>query len=271
MLSKEYYVYIYYDVRPGHEGAPFYVGKGTKLRYKRHLFETYRTTENKKKYAIINAIQKQGLTPNIKIYANNLTEQQAYEIEEQLITQYGRRDIDADGVLTNICESKRPPNNKGKIRPRGKLHPNFGKTLNLSTDERERRRQQIIKQGKKQKGENNPFYGKTHSPTSREKMSLAKKGNKINQGRHPTEQTRKKIQQNNPNRKQIHTPCGIFSSAEEFVRQYANTITANGLRNILKQADVPINKQRAERCNLFTREDIGYTPRSKGWYFYDNI
>lgn len=67
---------------------------------------------------------------------------------------------------------------------------------------------------------------------------------------------------NNPNRKDIHTPEGIFLSSEE----YANKITANGLRNLLKVSNKPITKRRAERCPLLILENISKAPKEIGYY-----
>jgi len=264
---NDYYVYVYYDNRQD-PPTPFYVGKGRDVRYKRHLAETYANTENKKKYAVIQAIFNAGLTPHIEFYKTGLTETEAYDIEKQLIQQYGRRDIDESGILTNICADARPPNNKGRVRPRGKDHPNYGKKLNISEEERQKRKDRIVAQSKKQVGENNPFYGKTHSDETKALISKMKQGNKINLGRHPDVHTRAKIQLNNPNRKAIHTPYGNFISAEYFVSVYS-IITANGLRNVLKKADKPINRQGAAACPLFNKNNIGKTPRELGWYFLE--
>lgn len=266
---KDYYVYVYYDNRQD-PPVPFYVGKGRGVRYKRHLAENYANTENKKKYAVIQAIFAAGLTPQVEFYKTGLTEPEAYDIEKQLIQQYGRRDLDCGGLLTNVCADQRPPCNRGRVRPRGKDHPNYGKKLNISEEERQNRKDRIVAQGKKQTGENNPFYGKTHSDETKALISKMKQGNKINLGRHPDAQTRAKIQLNNPNRKAIHTPYGNFISAEYFVSVHT-IITANGLRNVLKRADKPINRQGAVNCPLFNKDDIGKTPRELGWYFLEEI
>lgn len=262
---NDYYVYVYYDTRQD-QPTPFYVGKGRDIRYKHHLTETRTNTENKKKYAVIQAIFGAGLTPRIEFYKTGLTEAEAYDVEKQLIQHYGRRDLDDGGILTNICVDQRPPNNKGVARPKGKDSPNYGKKLNISEEERQKRKDRILAQSKKQVGVNNPFYGKTHTEEVKALLATLKKGNKNNLGRHPGVATRAKIQMNNPNRKAIRTPYGDFASAEYFVSVYS-IITANGLRNVLKQADKPINRQCAAACPLFCKNDIGKTPREMGWHF----
>lgn len=262
-----FYVYVYYDPRQD-PPQPFYVGKGTGTRYKKHLNETYENTENKKKYAVIQAILSAGLTPHIDFHISDVAEDVAYDAETSLIKQYGRRDIDEGGILTNICEDARPPCNKGRVRPRGANSPNFGRKMNISDEERQRRIDRIVTQSKKQYGENNPFYGKTHSDETKALISTMKMGNKNNLNRHPDEDTKRLIQINNPNRKTIHTPYGVFISAEHFVKIHP-IITANGLRNVMKRSDKPLNRQGAANCPLFSKKDIGRTPREMGWYFIE--
>ena len=47
-MSKRFYVYCYYDPRKN-PPEPFYIGKGTKNRYKAHLSEA-KTDKNIQKY-----------------------------------------------------------------------------------------------------------------------------------------------------------------------------------------------------------------------------
>jgi hypothetical protein len=101
-----YYVYQYIDPR---NNLPFYIGKGKGKRYQTHLFETADNTENLKKYAYIQGLRNKGLMPTIEIVLDNLSEDQAYHLEESLIIKYGRKDIDPQGILTNICLDNQPP------------------------------------------------------------------------------------------------------------------------------------------------------------------
>lgn len=268
---NDYYVYVYYDPRSV-EPSPFYVGKGRKNRYKKHLMETYANTENKKKYAIIQAIISAGMEPLIKFYAVDLMEDVAYDTEKELISRYGRRDLDDGGILTNICEDARPPNNTGVVRPSGKDHHNYGKKLNITDEERKRRSNHYkdLNASRDNTGENNHFYGKKHTEESRAKMSAAAKRSPHARGNHlVSAEARKKIQLNNPNRKEIHTPYGIFISAEHFCKLMP-IITANGLRAILNRTDKPLLRQSVANNNLFVKDNIGQTPRELGWYFMEN-
>ena len=107
-----YYVYMLIDPRTN---EPFYVGKGKRNRAKSHLKETIETTINIRKYNKIQSILKNGLEPKIVYHAIELTEVDAYNVEAELIKQYGRKEYDTHGILLNICEDNRPPGNDNFI------------------------------------------------------------------------------------------------------------------------------------------------------------
>jgi len=159
-----YYVYQLHN--PLKDNQPFYVGKGKGNRCEFHLSETLDTTSNPHKVRTINLIKEQGLDIPISKIAENLSEDEAYLLESQLIAKYGRASV-GDGILTNICIDARPPNyslvspelqktwseniRKGNLRAwrdgkrvmteqiwanlskhrwqAGELHTNYGKTL----------------------------------------------------------------------------------------------------------------------------------------------
>lgn len=106
-----------------------------------------------------------------------MTEEDAYMLEIQLIKQLGRKGIDLNGVLTNILIEAKPPVLKGEQNPNyGKPGYWFGKKMNLSADERERRGNQIKQYAKS--GKENNFYGQSHSTST--KIILSEKRNTIN-------------------------------------------------------------------------------------------
>ena len=102
-----YYVYLLLDPRKNNQ--PFYVGKGTKDRWKDHLNETIHNTINKRKFNTIECIKKNSLEVGVKFMAEFEDESLAYEYETKLIQMYGRKGYEQDGILTNICIDSRPP------------------------------------------------------------------------------------------------------------------------------------------------------------------
>lgn len=116
-MEKKYYVYIYLNpLKPGKyiynefefDYEPFYVGKGTKCRYLKHLTETEETTENVVKFRLINKIFSRGKKPIIIKLLENLDNEIAYEIESKLIKLIGRRKNNS-GPLTNLVVDNKPP------------------------------------------------------------------------------------------------------------------------------------------------------------------
>lgn len=89
---KKFYVYIY--CHPD-TGIPFYVGKGSANRYKRHLVNARNPHLRNK----INKLNKEGKKPFIDIVFRTDDEDLAYDIEENLITHYKR--VCDGGTLCN--------------------------------------------------------------------------------------------------------------------------------------------------------------------------
>jgi len=114
-MIKKYYVYFLTD--PRHDNRPFCVGKGSGKRSQTHLVETADNTENLRKFLKIQKIRDAGLEPGIEYFAIELTEDDAYALEADLILKYGRAKIDEGGILTNICIDSRPPDLRGYVVP----------------------------------------------------------------------------------------------------------------------------------------------------------
>lgn len=103
-----YYVYAYLDPRkPGDfrygnfhfDHEPFYIGKGTKSRMLRHL----KDDRNSIKINKINKIKQDGLSPLIIKIIDNISNDDALEIEKLLIKDIGRL-CNKTGTLTNYTE-----------------------------------------------------------------------------------------------------------------------------------------------------------------------
>ncbi len=249
---------------------PFYVGKGCGRRSSTHL--NTNSKENSFKTAIVKNLYSKDLEPTIVYYAKNLTNNEALNFEKIIISSYGRIRLDENGILTNRCEGgTQPP----RIT-REYINTYLGDEWKLKQSEKKSKRQKGVP--KKYNclanfgethirfGKDNGFYGKHHTGEFKERQSKNKKGNTDRLGKKCSNKTKRLVSLNNPNRKTIVTPHGIYSSAENFANTHLN-ISPEGLHNILKNSDIIITRMRADRCNLFSRLDIGKTPRKLGWYY----
>jgi len=89
-----FYVYVYLDsIKPGSydygefhfDFEPFYVGKGKGVRWLNHLRWAENKINNSYKLNKIRKIQSLGLEPKIIKYKENLTEEEAFDLEKKLI------------------------------------------------------------------------------------------------------------------------------------------------------------------------------------------
>ncbi|MNL09729.1 hypothetical protein D3C87_1305000 [compost metagenome] len=92
-----YYVYQLTDPRTN---SPFYIGKGKGDRTQVHFLPS-RKHENPRKWAKMVSIQNDGHEVLVERVREDLTEVEALDLEEELITRYGRLDLDDNGILTN--------------------------------------------------------------------------------------------------------------------------------------------------------------------------
>lgn len=76
---------------------------------------------------------------------------------------------------------------------------------------------------------------------------------------------RQKIQLNNPHRKTIHTPFGVFIRAEDFAKKHGN-VTSNGVGKLVKNSDKIISRSSAVRNLLLNEEHIVKTYRGLSYY-----
>lgn len=109
-----YYVYELVDPRTN---QPFYIGKGSGRRMFSHLKEATldRAKQiNRFKCAVINNIVSSGRAVIINKIQENLDEPTAYELEQVLISKYGKR-CNGSGILTNITDGGDGRSNLGKI------------------------------------------------------------------------------------------------------------------------------------------------------------
>jgi len=110
--GEERKFYVYYLRRPDktdplepEKGQPFYVGKGNNCRYLEHRKEAEKL-KNKPgwkivKIRLIHKLWKQGLDFTEDIILDNLSEDEAFEIEQEAIKVYGRINL-GNGCLANM-------------------------------------------------------------------------------------------------------------------------------------------------------------------------
>lgn len=149
-----YYVYGLYD--PYGDGEPFYIGKGSGTRSNYHFAKHANPLENSRKTSKIKKIRANGVEPIAIVYVDGMEEEDAYRLEEEIILHYGRKKIDAGGILTNICVGNRPPSPLGKAcavgtrqkigdAQRGELNHRYG--VAWDDEQKELRRQFNLENG----------------------------------------------------------------------------------------------------------------------------
>ena len=157
MSKTIYYVYAYLrsnDSQTASAGTPYYIGYGKGQRvYNKHRIPVPKDRSN------------------IIFLHENLSEEQAKDLEIQEIFKYGRKDL-RTGILTNLTH--------GGEGVSGMIHSENTKKI----------------MSEKKSGENNNFYGKTHSEDTKKKMSIAKKGKPASgnhRGKKHSEETKIKL------------------------------------------------------------------------------
>lgn len=192
MSNTIYYVYAYLrskDSQTAFAGTPYYIGYGKGQR----AFNKHRIPVPKDKSKII-------------FLHENLSEDQAKDLEIQEIARYGRKDL-GTGILTNLTN--------GGEGVSGMIHSEETKKI----------------MSEKKSGENNNFYGKTHSEEARKKISESKKGKPGSgnfRGKTHSEDTKKKISEYNINRSDKHKVA--FAKCNAGKKWFHNPITLEQIR-----------------------------------------
>lgn len=198
-LNKRFYVYAYLD--PHKRGCfiygnllfrhePFYIGKGCRERAWSN--QSSRLTLNK-----IKSIKNLGQEPLVVIVKKNITEDQAFNIEKELISKIGRKDIKT-GILTNQTDGGEGPSKRNvSFTTRLKISKGLkdtyrkegSKLKGTHLTEKHKEKLSIGKLGSK-----NPMYNKSISEETKLKRSLCRKGKPSPlKGRNLTEEHKRKI------------------------------------------------------------------------------
>lgn len=144
--------YVYPEINATFLYEPFYVGKGSGTRSKRHECPSERThIYNRIKAGKIKHIQELGfnLSEFTVVVSNNLEEEQAFIQEILFIKNIGRIDLDT-GPLSNLCDGG--TGTSGKISlTKGKTYEEIYGPLKAAQLKKER--------SERFKGKKNPMYG----------------------------------------------------------------------------------------------------------------
>jgi hypothetical protein len=154
----KYYVYEYLR----EDGSPYYVGKGSGFRA--YCKRPYRPKDKSR----------------IKIIKDNLTEEEAFDLEKTLIEQYGRQDL-GTGILKNKTVGGEgyslSDETKQKLSIAGKGRVPWNKGLTSDTDEQVKKNANSRSKVKYSE-ETKKAFMKPRSEEARKNMSAGQQGKK---------------------------------------------------------------------------------------------
>lgn len=182
-----YYVYMY---RHLDTNAPMYVGKGSQNRAQIHLTlcKSNRDKQKTRFYNKLETLISEGKEPIIEFVAQNIVDEEvAYLIERDLIFQYGRLGYEADGILLNTCVDSSPPNHKGKTykeiygdRWEEQIEKRRATQIQRGGFGPKQHSEQFkLDQSKRFSGTGNPRYGANVTKETRQKISDARRGQRM--------------------------------------------------------------------------------------------
>jgi hypothetical protein len=125
---NNYYVYQY--IRE--DGTPYYIGKGRN----RRAWEPHRRANG--------SDMRPKDKGRIQILKENLSEQDAWDLEDELILKYGRQDL-GTGILANLSNGGRGGQTVSSMARMGKNNPRWGVKEDPATTELRRQRMLVTK------------------------------------------------------------------------------------------------------------------------------
>ena len=201
----------------------FYIGSTQNLQKRafRHVDELAKGVHHN---SLIQEDHDHGATFVFEVIAEKTTREEAYALEQQLITEQADNDL-----LYNIGRSARGGDNLTHNPRREKIISKIRRSLNdriaeMCGDERKRKWGRV--------GETNPMFGRSHSAETRERISLLNLGRTFKRAPF-TDAHRRKISENAKNRTGDKNPFFGRTHSEETKRRLAEA----------KTGSVPPNRQ----------------------------
>lgn len=105
-------------------------------------------------------------------------------------------------------------------------------------------------------GEDNHFYGKSHSPSTKQKISKSKTGISVNKGKE------------NPSFIGYYiTPWGEFDSIRDCVSNSPSKMSTRSIHSLCRNCHKPITIHQVVKSSYLSKIDIGKTPNKLGFNF----
>ncbi len=225
-MNTCFYVYLLLD--PGNYYIPFYVGKGKSKRWRTHLQN--KNPKNQFLHRVIRKIRDKGLEPVVMFWDQNLPEQQALDLEKELIKRFGRRNTKT-GILTNLTD--------GGEGISGKIFS-------------EKERDAI---SKRTSGSKNGMFGKTHSKEARKIISDRFKGKP---GTPHSEEWKQNLRENNAGGKATSKAIYQINSEGNVIKEWPSAMSAAKTLNLSKGNICEVaNHRKHHKCGGFWWRWVG--------------
>jgi group I intron endonuclease len=223
--------YIYGNYSFNYE--PFYIGKGTGNRINDTIYDKSPFKRNK-----INKLKQNNIDIKREIIIDNLSDEEAKNYEKELINIIGRRNLN-EGTLVNLTDGGDGRVNSKPSEETKKKISDTKKAMNITF---KHSYETIEQMKKKQKGENNGFYGLTHSDVSKDKISLGNSGhNHWMFNKSHSDETKKKLKEARSkfSDKKLKEVCQVFNKQVlkydlnmNFLAEYKSVKEASEKNNI---------------------------------------